>query len=365
MRSGAGMGFGKGGGSGGIDRDGYDRDESSNLIGFKDVKLPVLTADNPSAQVFRLWWKDLSKYCQRREKHWKAADSLFHVIRGYPNDINDREVPTFLISCTTRDHDQNIFDVGTWQVWDRMRELYTCVEYALGGKCADVFGGVKAGDGFELLRRLARKFDPVSPQAASIFKGRIYGLSGTPCATFAKTVERLRELERMRSDMRDQTGEDMDTKVLADIYFPTMDASCQSEIVALRIKIGVGQSAHDIDIANFHDLCEYVRDRIHRVTEKGHSYRSQPRRWTLVGLTRERRPSTGRRGKIGERKRGSNGDKHSGESRIGTGIGWVKTQEEIWTLSIRERVRVKETGNQLIVIVASASDIPKGCAPVP
>ena len=145
-----------------------------------------------------------------------------------------------------------------------MRELYTCVEYALGGKSADVFGGVKPGDGFELLRRLARKFDPVSPQAASIFKGRIYGLAGTLCATFAKTVERLRELERMRSDMRDQTGEDMDTKVLAEIYFPTMDASCQSEIVALRIKIGVGQSAHDIDIANFDDLCEYVRDRIHR-----------------------------------------------------------------------------------------------------
>ena len=77
-RSGArgGGGFGGGKGSGGAMR-------ASNLISIKDVKLPLLTDANPSVAVFRRWWKDLAKYCQRRETHWRGSETLFRVIRGY------------------------------------------------------------------------------------------------------------------------------------------------------------------------------------------------------------------------------------------------------------------------------------------
>ena len=43
--------------------------------------------------------------------------------------------------------------------------MFSCVEYALKGKCGDIVGGIWSGDGFELLRKWARKYDPISPQA--------------------------------------------------------------------------------------------------------------------------------------------------------------------------------------------------------
>ena len=49
--------------------------------------------------------------------------------------------------------------------------------------------------------------------------------------------------------------------MLADVFFPTMDTSCQTEIVGLGIKIGKGSAAIDIDTANFKHLTQYVRER--------------------------------------------------------------------------------------------------------
>ena len=63
-----------------------------------------------------------------------------------------------------------------------------CVEYALNGKWSELASGVWNGDGFELLRKLARKFDPISPPAVSIYKARVFAFTGQPCMTFAKTV---------------------------------------------------------------------------------------------------------------------------------------------------------------------------------
>ena len=249
-----------GGGSGGGDA------REKSLISIKDVRLPNLTENNPTVAVFRKWWKELAKYCQKREAHWRGAETLFKVIRSYPNEIGPKEYPEFMMTCTNRDKTTTgtNYDFGEWEVYIRARELFDCVEYALNGKCGDIVSSVIPGDGFELLRKLARKFDPLSPQAASVYKGRVFATAGQPCTSFVKTVERLQELERLRNEMRENTGEDMNNETLAEVFFPTMDASCQSEIVALRIKIGTGNAAREINGSKFEDLAEYVRDRIHR-----------------------------------------------------------------------------------------------------
>ena len=65
-------------------------------INIKDVKLPLLSDVNPSVAVFRRWWKELDKYCQRRETQWRGSETLFRVIRGYPNEIVSRKFPDFL-----------------------------------------------------------------------------------------------------------------------------------------------------------------------------------------------------------------------------------------------------------------------------
>ena len=74
----------------------------SNLVSIKDIRLPLLSTDTPTVQVFRKWWKDLSRYCQRREE-WRGAESLFRVVRGYPNEICPKEREQFLMACKNRD----------------------------------------------------------------------------------------------------------------------------------------------------------------------------------------------------------------------------------------------------------------------
>ena len=239
----------------------------SNLVSIKDVRMPSLSDSSPSVLVFRKWWKDLYKYCQRREKEWRGAESLFRVIRGYPNEITPREIGAFLNTCTNRDDTPTgagfKFD-RDWIFHDRNKEMFACVEHSLNGKCSDIVSSVVVGDGFELLRRLARKFDPISPQAVSVYKGKVYAMAGSPCANFKATVARLAEIEALKNEMREHTGEEVDGKTLAEVFFPTMDASCQSEIVALKVKIGLGDSAKLVDINSFDDLSEYIRERIYR-----------------------------------------------------------------------------------------------------
>ena len=68
----------------------------------------------------------------------------------------------------------------------------------------------------------------------------------------------------MRGEIRENTGEDIEEEVLAEVFVPSMDATCQSEIVALRIKIGTGESARDTHKGKVDDVAEYVRERVHR-----------------------------------------------------------------------------------------------------
>ena len=116
----------------------------SNLVSIRDVRMPTLSEAAPSVAVFRRWWKELAKYCQRRSE-WRGAETLFKVIRGYPNEINGNEIPQFLMVCTNRDATATGANFGfssQWNIWDRSKEMFSCVEIALNGKCYDVVASV-------------------------------------------------------------------------------------------------------------------------------------------------------------------------------------------------------------------------------
>ena len=51
---------------------------------------------------------------------------------------------------------------------------------------------------------------------------------------------------------------------MAEVFFLTIDASCQSEVIALRVKIGTGEGARNVDPSKCDDLAEDVRERVHR-----------------------------------------------------------------------------------------------------
>ena len=226
------IGKGKGGGGGGY--------ESLGLVDTRYVKLPGFPDANPSAGVFRKWWKELARYCTTRGQEWKAADVIFRVVRGYPNQIDASELAQFSRVCAARDDAEggNHFQFGGFsELHDKSRDMFACLEHSLNGKCSEMVGSIMHKDGFELLRKLARKFDPISPQAAGHYKSQIFAFAGHPCANFAKTVERMHALEKLCCDMAENTGETMESvheqKNLADEFFPTMDSSCQAEILAL------------------------------------------------------------------------------------------------------------------------------------
>ena len=92
----------------------------ANLVSIRDVKLPTLGTDAPSVLVFRKWWKDLYRYCQRREE-WRGAESLFRVVRGYPNELVPKERESFLTACTNRDNMEGgvAFSFDHWNYYDR------------------------------------------------------------------------------------------------------------------------------------------------------------------------------------------------------------------------------------------------------
>jgi len=74
------------------------------LIHAKDVKLPILESEKPSVGSFRKWYKELYKYCSKRQFFWRGSETLFKVIRGYPNEIVRKEYRHFQQACTDRDN---------------------------------------------------------------------------------------------------------------------------------------------------------------------------------------------------------------------------------------------------------------------
>ena len=74
-------------------------------------------------------------------EQWRAAEAIFRVVRGYPNEINAKECDAFLTAVSNRDnHAQGSdSDFRDWMFHDLDREMYGCVEMSLGGKCADTF----------------------------------------------------------------------------------------------------------------------------------------------------------------------------------------------------------------------------------
>ena len=150
----------------------------------------MMVDGNPSVLNFRNWYKDLAKYIEKRDG-WRGTGVLFKVIRGYPNQIMYRETVDLQTVATNRDRGpqrgdpefgkgppRGNVDFGTWNMHDTNKEIFDCVEYALAGKCSESVANVLTGDGFKLLRKLARKYDPISPQAVSIYKAKVFSYAG-------------------------------------------------------------------------------------------------------------------------------------------------------------------------------------------
>ena len=87
-------------------------------------------------------------------------------------------------------------------------------------------------------------------------------------------------------EMWENTGEDVQDITLAEVFFPTMDASCQSEIVALKVKIGTGMT--DRDRSTRTNSTTWPSTCARGSTRRGRSSRCPRPRWMSAALTRRR-----------------------------------------------------------------------------
>ena len=146
----------------------------------------------------------------------------------------------------------------------RKTEIFSAVEYSLSGKCSDIIGKVAAINGFDLMRRLCMKYDPPQKNIFQMLQAKLFGLAEKKCADFKAVFERLELIDGLVREMMDQCAEQPTGKMLADIFYPSLDNSCISEIGSLRVMIGDGQSLRQVNTDSYDDLSEYVRQRQQR-----------------------------------------------------------------------------------------------------
>ena len=113
------------------------------------------------------------------------------------------------------------------------------MKHVMQGKCSDVVSQLSTHEGgFELLRLLSLKFDPVMPNLYQMLMASIYGLASDKCKDFRATVARVSLMERVSNDMADQCGQRPPEDVVAGVFYPSMDHSSITDLVHYRIGPG-------------------------------------------------------------------------------------------------------------------------------
>ena len=122
-----------------------------------------------------------------------------------------------------------------WNKYDEEKEFHRAVKFVSKDRCSDIVNQVPSGRGYELLRLLALRCDPVMPHLRSMLLSSIYGLANEKCKDFKATVARIAYIEKISNDMADQCGSRPPEEFLGDILYQSMDSSSISELVHYRI----------------------------------------------------------------------------------------------------------------------------------
>ena len=140
------------------------------------------------------------------------------------------------------------------------KELLGALKHVMQGKCSDIVSQLSVNEGgFELLRLLALKFDPVLPNLYQMLMASMYGLANDKCKDFRAAVARVAHIERVSNDMADQCGQRPPELILAGVFYPSMDHTSITNLVHYRICTGAEARPVHTDCCT--ELWEYVRSR--------------------------------------------------------------------------------------------------------
>ena len=80
------------------------------------------------------------------------------------------------------------------------------------------------------MRLLSRKYDPYAPGMKQLVKQQFYGLPNNKCKNFLAVVERIALIERLCTELIECAGSRPDDAFLAEMLYPSLDASCLTEL---------------------------------------------------------------------------------------------------------------------------------------
>ena len=154
-----------------------------------------------------------------------------------------------------------------WEAAIADKELLGASKHVMQGKCSDIVNQLSTYEGgFNLLRLLALKFDPVMPNLFQMLMASIYGLANDKCKDFRATVARVAHIERVSNDMADQCGQRPPEDILAGVFYPSMDHTSIIDLVHHRI--GSGAQARPAYTTCYAELRDDVQKRDARERER-------------------------------------------------------------------------------------------------
>ena len=171
---------------------------------------------------------------------------VLKTMRGYPERIEGPAYTQFGI-----DVNKSLpggFGNLEWEYAMLDKDLLGALKHVMQNKCSEVVSQLSPVEGgFELLRLLALKYDPVMPNLFQMLMASIYGLANEKCKDFRATVARVTHIERISDDIADQCGQRPDEGTLAGVFYPSMDHSSISDLVQYRISSGTESRAVHTD----------------------------------------------------------------------------------------------------------------------
>ena len=110
-----------------------------------------------------------------------------------------------------------------------------------------------------------RRFDPVNPNLRQMMQAQMYGLANQKCKDFAAVISRVALIDRMANDQAEQCGNRPSDDTLADIFFPSLDGSCLTELVHYRVDVIDKRTQltvpRPVNSSSYIELREYVQKR--------------------------------------------------------------------------------------------------------
>ena len=251
--------------------DGNSSGMSTSLLDPRDLKMPFFPDKPENVEAFKRWIRGVTTHVSRHV-NFPNADMVFNTVRNWPSPlVNPIDIGAMIDSASDSYSNRHSVDYSFRQTWNYAncdKELFDALEHVMEGKIDGVLNQCPKGCGFELLRIVSRKYDPQYKHVKQNLKAKLFALANNKCQNFNGVVKRVELIEGLRTEMLEATGEQPSNEFLAEIFVPSLDASCLTELDGYQVEyvdsVTLERKKKDIDLECYQSVREYVYKRQQR-----------------------------------------------------------------------------------------------------